>query len=114
MLEVWKWANLTLAFVMELVTFAALALWGWKTANATPLKLVLAVGMPLLAALAWGLFAAPNASFDYPLLAVATKVVVFGSATVGLWAMGYRSAAVVFVVVLVANLLMIRLGHLTV
>ncbi|MBY8860360.1 YrdB family protein [Nocardia sp. CA2R105] len=113
MQEVWKWANLTLAFVMELVALAALALWGWKTATATPIKLVLAVGAPLLAALAWGLFAAPNATFHYPLLAGVTKVVVFGGAAVGLWAVGYRAAAVVFVAILVANLLAIRLGHLT-
>ncbi|WP_433199600.1 YrdB family protein [Nocardia sp. CA-107356] len=113
MLEVWKWANLTLAFVMELVAYAALALWGWKTANTTPLKLVSAVGLPLLAALAWGLFAAPNATFDRPLLAVFTKVVVFGCAAIGLWAMSYRPGAVVFVAVLVANLLAIRLGRIT-
>ncbi|WP_433731761.1 YrdB family protein [Nocardia sp. CA-129566] len=114
MLEVWKWANLTLAFVMELVAFAALGLWGWKTADTTPVKVVSAVGVPLLAALAWGLFAAPNATFDHPLLAIVTKVVVFGGAAVGLWAVGYRPIAVVFVIVLVANLLAIRLGHLTV
>lgn len=113
MLEVWKWANLALAFVIELVALAALALWGWKTDSATPVKLVLAIGAPLLAALAWGLFAAPDAAFDRPLLAVVTKVVVFGSAAVGLWALSYRAAAVVFVAVLVANLLAIRLGHMT-
>ncbi|MEU7146044.1 YrdB family protein [Nocardia sp. NPDC046473] len=111
--EVWKWANLTLAFVMELVALAALALWGWKTAEATPVKFVLAVGAPVLAALAWGLFAAPNATFDHPLLAVVTKVVVFGGAAVGLWAASYRTAAVVFVAVLVGNLLAIRIGHMT-
>ncbi|WP_433712882.1 YrdB family protein [Nocardia sp. CA-084685] len=111
--EVWKWANLTLAFGMELVALGALGLWGWKTATATPVKLVLAVGVPLLAALAWGLFAAPHATFDNPLLAVVTKVVVFGSAAVGLWAVSYRAVAVVFVAVLVANLLAIRFGHLT-
>ncbi|WP_328407979.1 YrdB family protein [Nocardia sp. NBC_00403] len=113
MQEVWKWANLTLAFVMELVALVALAVWGWKAANAIPVKLVLAVGAPLLAAVAWGLFAAPNATLDNPLLAVVTKVVVFGSAAVGLWAVSYRAAAVVFVAVLVANLLAIRLGHIT-
>ncbi|MEV5838454.1 YrdB family protein [Nocardia sp. NPDC052112] len=113
MLEVWKWANLTLAFVMELVALAALGLWGWKTADATLVKPTLAVGVPLLAALAWGLFASPNATFDHPLLTLATKVVVFGGAAVGLWAVHYRAAAVVFVTVLVANLLAIRLGHLT-
>lgn len=113
MQEVWKWANLTLAFVMELVALAALALWGWKIADATPVKLLLAVAAPLLAALAWGLYAAPNATYDYPLLAVVTKVVVFGSAASGLWAASYRAVAVVFVAVLVANLLAIRLGHIT-
>ncbi|MFE9323700.1 YrdB family protein [Nocardia sp. NPDC052278] len=112
MQEVWKWANLTLAFGMELVALGALGLWGWKTATVTPVKLVSAVGVPLLAALAWGVFAAPHATFDNPLLAVVTKVVVFGSAAVGLWAVSYRAAAVVFVAVLVANLLAIRLGHL--
>ncbi|MEV6428461.1 YrdB family protein [Nocardia sp. NPDC051463] len=114
MLEVWKWANLTLAFVMELAALAALALWGWKTGNVIAVKLVLAVGAPVLAALAWGLFASPNATFDHSLLAVVTKVLVFGGAAVGLWAVSYRAAAVVFVTVLVANLLAIRLGHLTV
>lgn len=113
MQEVWKWANLTLAFVMELVALAALALWGWKTASTTPIKLVLAIGVPLLAALAWGLFAAPNATFHYPLLAGITKVVVFGGAAIGLWVVGYRAWTVVFVAVLIANLLAIRLGHLT-
>ncbi|WP_191094194.1 YrdB family protein [Nocardia colli] len=111
--EVWKWANLTLAFVLELAALVALALWGWKTADAMPVKLVSAVGAPALAALAWGMFAAPNATFDHPLLAVVTKVVVFGGAAVGLWAVSYRAAAVVFVAVLVGNLLAIRLGHMT-
>ncbi|MEU7629776.1 DUF2568 domain-containing protein [Nocardia sp. NPDC049220] len=109
MSEVWKWANLMLAFVMELVALAALALWGWKAANETPVKLVLAVGIPLLAAVAWALVAAPNATFDHPLLAVVTKLVVFGCAAVGLCAVHYRVAVVVFV----ANLLVIKLGHLT-
>ncbi|MBB5912543.1 hypothetical protein BJY24_001410 [Nocardia transvalensis] len=113
MQEVWKWANLTLAFVMELAAFAALALWGWKAADTTPVKLLLAVGAPVLAVSAWGLFAAPNGTFDQPLLAVVTKVVVFGGAAAGLWAVNYRAAAVVFVAVLVTNLLAIRLGHLT-
>ncbi|MEU7769166.1 DUF2568 domain-containing protein [Nocardia sp. NPDC049190] len=113
MSEIWKWANLTLAFAIELVALAALALWGWKTADETPVKVVLAAGILLLAAVAWGLVAAPNATFDHPLLAVATKVMVFGCAAVGLWAVHYRVAAVVFVAVLVANLLVITLGHLT-
>lgn len=113
MQEIWKWGNLTLLFVLELAAFAALALWGWKVADASPAKLALAIGAPVLAITAWALFAAPNSIFDQPLLAIATKITVFGGAAAGLWAVNYRTAAVVFAVVLVANLLAIRIGHLT-
>ncbi|MGW5386255.1 YrdB family protein [Nocardia sp. NPDC003963] len=113
MYEVWKWANLTLAFVLESAAFAAVALWGWKAADTTPVKLVLAIGAPVLAVSLWGLFAAPNARFDRPLLAVTTEILVFGGATAALWTTHHRTAAAVFVIVLIANLLIIRLGHLT-
>ncbi|WP_067696925.1 YrdB family protein [Nocardia jejuensis] len=113
MQEIWKWANLTLAFGMELVALGALAVWGWKTGDGTPTKLALAVGVPVVAAVAWGLFAAPHASFGNPVLAIVTKVVVFGGAALALWAVNYRAAAVVFVVVVVTNLLAIKLGHLS-
>ncbi|NUP25783.1 MAG: YrdB family protein [Nocardia sp.] len=112
MYEVWKWANLTVAFVVELAAFAAFALWGWQAADSTPVKLVAAVGAPVLAIAAWGLFAAPNSVFDRPLLTLVTEILVFGGAAIALWAASYRTAAVVFVAVLVANLLAIRLGHL--
>lgn len=110
--EIWKWTNLTLAFVLELTALGALALWGWKIADATPVKLLAAVGMPLVAAVAWGLYAAPNATSDHPLLAVATKIAVFGGAAIGLWVVNYRGFAIVFVAVLIGNLLAIKLGHL--
>lgn len=114
MQELWRWANLTLAFIMELVALAALALWGWKWADGTVVKVVSAISAPLIAAVFWGLFAAPNATFDIRLLAIATKVVVFASAAAALWNIGYGTAAVVFVLVVAANLLMIRIGQLAV
>ncbi len=113
MAEVWKWTNLTLAFVMELVALAALSLWGWKTGGAVPVKLALAIGTPALAAVVWGAFAAPNATWHHPVLAILTKVVVFGGAAAGLWALRYHTAAVVFVAIVVVNLLIIRFGHMT-
>ncbi|AHH15216.1 hypothetical protein NONO_c04030 [Nocardia nova SH22a] len=54
----------------------------------------------------------PKATFDIPLLATATKTVVFASAAAALWNIGYGTTAVVFVLVLVANLMLIRIGHL--
>lgn len=112
MSEIWKWANLMVAFVMELVALGALGTWGWKTGSTTPMQTTLAIGTPLLAAVVWGLFAAPNATFPNPVLMIATKLIVFGGAALGLWAVHYRTAAVVFAVVLVANLLIVELGRL--
>lgn len=112
MQELWRWGNLTLAFVMELAALTALALWGWKVADAAVVKVVSAIGLPLAAAVIWGLFAAPKASFDIPLLAIATKVVVFGGAAAALWDIGYGSVAVVFMLLVVANLVTIRVGQL--
>ncbi len=112
MQELWRWANLTLAFAMELAALAALALWGWKVADAAAIKVVAAIGAPLIAAVVWGLFAAPQATFDIPLLAIITKVAVFASAAAALWNIGYGTTAAVFVLVVVANLMVIRFGQL--
>ncbi|MEV5647621.1 YrdB family protein [Nocardia sp. NPDC052254] len=114
MQELWRWGNLSLAFVMELAALAALALWGWKVADATAIKVVSAIGAPLIAAVLWGLFAAPQAAFDIPVLAIVTKAVVFASAAAALWNIGYSVTAVVFVVVVAANLMIIRIGQLAV
>ncbi|WP_036497427.1 YrdB family protein [Nocardia aobensis] len=112
MQELWKWANLTVAFAVELGALVVLGLWGWRAGDSTVMKVILALGIPLAAAVAWGMFAAPKASFDIPLLAVITKVVVFGGAAAALWGLGHRVAAVVFAGVVIANLLAIKLGHL--
>lgn len=111
MREIWKWANLAVAFVMELVALAALALWGAKTGDTLPVRLALATGVPVAAMVMWGLFAAPHAAHSNQVVAAATKVVVFGGAALALWAAQYRTAAVVFLLVVAANLLMIRWGR---
>lgn len=51
--------NLAARFVLELVALIALGRWGWMY-NAGLLRFVLAVGIPLLAAVLWGTFAVPN------------------------------------------------------
>jgi hypothetical protein len=72
-------------------------------------KAVLGIGAPVCAAVLWGLFAAPRAQVSVPLLGLGTKLLVFGSATLALYATGQRVLALVFVVV--ANAASIRLGR---
>jgi hypothetical protein len=67
-MELIQSANLALRLVLELAALAALGYWGYVTAQG-PLRFVLAVGLPLVAAIVWGVFIAPNAAVDLPALA---------------------------------------------
>lgn len=92
-------ANEALAFLAELAALAALGYWGWKAAG-----VVLAVALPLVAAVLWGLFAAPRARYRIPLAGqLAVKGLVFGASVVGLFATGHPVLGAVFGVVVVAN-----------
>ncbi|MFE2324950.1 DUF2568 domain-containing protein, partial [Streptomyces sp. NPDC059385] len=73
-------ANEGLAFFLELAALAALARWGWTRDIGRGWSIGLAVAAPLAAAVLWGMFAAPKATFDVPLaVQIAVKVLVFGS-----------------------------------
>ncbi len=51
--------NLALAFALELVMLGALIHWGW-TQHEGILRVLLAVGLPLIAAALWGVFRVDN------------------------------------------------------
>lgn len=110
---IWQDFNLAVAFGAELVAVGALAYWGYRTGHGRVAKLAWAVGAAVAAMVLWGLFAAPHASVSIPAAAVLTKIAVFGGAALGLWRLGHRTAAVVFPVLVVVNLLVIHLGHLS-
>jgi hypothetical protein len=102
----WNWLWLTVAFLTELAALAALAVWGWSVPSARLWRVVLAVGTPAVAAVLWGLFAAPRAVVDVPVLAVLVKIVVFGAATLALVATGHpRLAGTLAVLALLSSLL---------
>lgn len=76
------WA--TLALLSELAALAALAYWGFSVAGPTAVRVLLGVGLPVAAAVLWGLFAAPRALVRRTPLVVATKVLVLGGAALAL------------------------------
>ncbi|WP_030689532.1 YrdB family protein [Streptomyces globisporus] len=96
--------NEGLAFLLELAALAVLAWWGWGSAEGVVLRLLLAVAAPALAAVVWGLFAAPRARIPVPLPAVLlVKALVFGAAAVALQALGRPVWALSFAVVALLN-----------
>ena len=82
MMQVRSWFWATVAFAAELATLAALAVAGWSLPAPTPVRLLAAIGFPVVAAVLWGLFAAPRSVVGVPALAVVTKVLVHGAAVV--------------------------------
>lgn len=96
--------NEGLAFLLELLALAALAYWGFRTGDGLAPKLVFGIGAPVLAAIVWGLFAAPRATFGLPLPGVLlAKAVVYGAAVVALIAAHQPALGIVLAVLAVAN-----------
>lgn len=99
-------ANLGLRFLLELCLLAALAYVGLQV------SIVLAVLLPVVVALIWGLFVSPKARF--PLSStwwIGLQVVLFGGAVLGLIAVGSTLLGVVFGVVVAANLALVLFWH---
>jgi hypothetical protein len=102
------WANATLAFLLELAALDVLAWGGWRLGGDGVLRVLPAVALPALAAVLWGVFAAPQAD---PSTAgrLAVQVVVLGGAALVLgWAASPQWAAG-WVAVVAANLVLATL-----
>jgi Protein of unknown function (DUF2568) len=98
-----KAANLALRFLLEVAALAGLAYWGAHTGSGV-VKVLLAIAAPVIAAIVWGLFAAPKAARRLPRgPRVVVEAAVFGAAAAGLAVTGQGGVAAVFVALVVVN-----------
>jgi hypothetical protein len=99
------WANATVAFGLELVALAVLGWGGWQVTGPVAVRVLLAVALPVVAAVLWSLFAAPRAVFPTAAGRLAVQALVFGTAA-GLlaWAAAPRWGAA-FAALVAVNLL---------
>lgn len=98
---------LTVRFVLEMAALVAMGFWGW-TQHDGLLRVVLAVGVPLLAATLWGVFRVSGYPKDAPVevpggLRLALEFAFFAVATLLLAAAGQRDAAMIFATVVVLH-----------
>ena len=94
--------SLTLAtrFLVEVAALVAYAWWGWHLPTSLQVRILAAVGTPAVAAVVWGLLAAPKAPVHLaPPLLVALQVVVLGGAVAALASAGRTTLAVILGVV---------------
>ncbi|GAA3343488.1 hypothetical protein GCM10020358_42980 [Amorphoplanes nipponensis] len=102
--------HLLLRFVLELGALAALAYAGWQASDNLWLRLLAAIGLPLVAAVVWGQWVAPKARRPLPdPLRLVPEWLVFGGATVALAVTGHPILAVVLAVLAAANRLALHL-----
>ena len=88
--------NLALRFLLEIAALVAYGYWGWIQGAGGGLRWVLAIGAPLLAAVAWGLFNVPgdpsrsgHAPVPVPgLVRLILEALIFGLAVWALFAVG--------------------------
>lgn len=102
-----KSANLALSFILELCMLAALGYWGFTTGSAVVVQLSLCLGVPLLAAVVWGIFLAPASSRQLrgPLHLI-LEVLLFALAIIALFTAGQPTLGGIFGVVYVINLVL--------
>ena len=101
--------NLALRFFLELAALAALGFWGWHTNGESNgwLRFLLAVGIPMVAAVLWGTFAVPDdpsrsgkAPVAVPgFVRLAIEAALFVFAVWALYDAGYPGAGFIFGIV---------------
>ena len=102
--------NLMFRFFLEIIALVSVGIWGWQIGEG-PLKYVLAIGLPILIALIWGVFAVPGdpsrsgkAPVPVPgLLRLLLEFAVFGLAGLCLFNMGYTTYSLIFVLLVVIH-----------
>lgn len=92
--------NLTVRFILELGILLALGIWGW-TWDTGNWRFLLAIGLPLIAAVLWGTFRVPNDPGRAPIaipgwLRLMLELALFGLATWGLISAGATLAGWIF------------------
>ena len=103
-------ANDVVAFLVELAVLTVLARAGARVDGPTLLRVALAVALPAVAALLWGLFAAPRAPVRSVPLQLATKVLVLGAGVAAGFLVLSLPWAVAFTVVVLVNTVLMYVG----
>lgn len=101
--------NLALRFLLELVAWGGMGYWGW-TQHQGVLRVLLGIGLPLLAMTVWGVFRVPGDPKDSPvpvpgLIRLCIELLEFGLAVLLLIAAGQQAFAIGFAIVVALHYL---------
>ncbi|AKG37662.1 hypothetical protein VK70_08535 [Paenibacillus durus ATCC 35681] len=107
MIEMLKMFNLGLRFMLELIVLTVYGFWGYRIGWGAWSRWVLSIGLPLAAAVLWGMLGAPKADFALPVpLHSLLELLMFGLPVVLLLRMNHTALAVLYGAVVLANKLL--------
>jgi len=96
--------TLLIRFLLELCMLAALGYWGFETGDSAVAQWGLGLGVPVAAAVVWGMFIAPKARYPVPIAVwIGLQVVLFGAAALAVAAVASTGLGVLFVIAVVVH-----------
>lgn len=103
-MKIVKIINQVTAFVLEICMVVALGFIGYQQGKSILLKYTLAVGLPLIAMVLWGYFAAPKSDYRLALLwRMIFKITLFSITSWLLYMSGYPIMALSFLIIVLLN-----------
>jgi hypothetical protein len=112
MIQAIKLINLGVAFLLELAMLAALGYWGYQQGKKTMMKYAFAIGLPVIAMVLWGIFAAPKSQYrlDTP-ARVIFEVSLYTITAFLLYKSGHTTLATVCWFIMLLSQLIAVVGH---
>jgi hypothetical protein len=101
--------NLALRFLLEIAMLISPGYWGWHL-TANWIQYVAALGIPVIAAVLWGVFRIPNdpkpAPVELPgIIRLLLELLLFGSAVLALNNLGYAQLSLIMAILVILHYL---------
>jgi hypothetical protein len=110
MTETLKFINAALAFLLELAMLTAFGYWGFHVEKSLLVKWTLGMGLPVLAAVVWGMLLAPRAANRLGNISGnLLSLTLFLCGAAALYYTGHTLLAIIFAVTAIVNRLLILL-----
>ncbi|MEH7362060.1 YrdB family protein [Priestia megaterium] len=92
-----------LRFSLELFALGSLSYWGSQTGKGS-MKVLLAIGSPLIVAIVWGIFGSPRSHVQLSTsMHILLELLVFGLPSVALYTSGKPALAITYITVAIIN-----------
>ncbi|WP_426669020.1 YrdB family protein [Mucilaginibacter sp. McL0603] len=100
-------ANLAIRFLLEIVMLIILGCWGWHLTEPW-IRYIAAPGLPLIAAVLWGIFLIPNDPKPAPvaipgILRLLLELGLFGLSAWPLYDLGYSKSAIIMTIIVILH-----------